>query len=151
MDKLNKYLHSVVKKHNGNIIYSQRSTYYHICGRIIRVSDHVGKNSDGSISIIYDAAMSDHYIIHAHVSGMVSIVNYENLKGIIKSFTIMPALIGITASSKSAIAHQVKEEKKTTEVNKNTIFGIDKSRFTHKQIKSLNKMTETFLKTNGNK
>lgn len=134
MDKLNKYLHSVVRKHNGNVIYSQRSTYYHICGRIIRVSDHVGKNSDGSISIIYDAAMSDHYIIHAHASGMVSIVNYENLKGIIKSFAIMPALIGIT-SSKPVSTQQAKEEKKTTEVNKNTIFGVDKSSFTRNQIK----------------
>ena len=156
MDKLNKYLHSVVKKHNGNIIYSQRSTYYHICGRIIRVSDHIGKNSDGSISIIYDAAMSDHYVIHAHASGMVSIVNYENLKGIIKSFTIMPALIVITSSKSVSVQQvkqvkQVKEEKKTIEVNKNTIFGVDKSRFTCRQIKSLNKMVETFLKTNGNK
>ena len=82
MDKLNKYLHKLVSQSKGEIIYSQRSTYYHIRGRVIRVSDHIGRNSDGSISIIYDASGSDRYIVHAHGSGMISIVNYENVKNL---------------------------------------------------------------------
>ena len=157
MDKLNKYLHSIIAKHNGVVIYSKRSTYYHLCGRIIRVSDHIGKTSDGSISIIYDGACSDNFIVHAHASGMVSIVNYENLKNIIKSFAILPALIGITSQAsninkqvinQNKTKEETKEETKTVEINKNTIFGIEKSKFTGKQITSLNNMMQQFLKVN---
>ena len=148
MDKLNKYLHSIIAKHNGAVIYSKRSTYYHLCGRVIRVSDHIGKTSDGSISIIYDGACSDNFIVHAHASGMVSIVNYENLKNIIKSFAILPALIGITSQAQNINENKTKEETKTVKINKNTIFGIEKSNFTGKQITCLNNMMQQFLKVN---
>lgn len=131
MDKLNKYLHRITAKHNGTVIYSTNSTYYHICGRIIRVSDHVGRNSDGSISIIYDAACSNNFIVHAHNSGMISVVNYENLKKIIKSFTILPAMIGILGSTGDYSN------------NDKTVFGYNIIEFSKNQRNKINKIVKT--------
>lgn len=139
MDKLNKYLHRVVAQHNGQVIYSQRSTYYHICGRIIRVSDHIGRNSDGSISIIYDASGSDNFIVHGHESGMISVVNYENLKKIIKSFTILPAIIGVLSSPAPKRKHE--------EVNPgNKVLGYNINKFSKGQQKMINELVKQMKK-----
>lgn len=130
MDKLNKYLHRLISHNKGEVIYSQRSTYYHISGRVIRVSDHIGRNSDGSISIIYDASGSDRYIVHAHCSGMISIVDYENVKKIIKSFTILPAMIGILSGTNNIIQQK-------TVINKNTVLGHDVKEFSKGQLNQI--------------
>ena len=134
MDKLNKYLHKLVSQSKGEIIYSQRSTYYHIRGRVIRVSDHIGRNSDGSISIIYDASGSDRYIVHAHGSGMISIVNYENVKKIIKSFTILPAMIGILSGTTNIVTQKV--------IDKNTVLGHGISEFSKGQLNQIHQYIE---------
>ena len=128
MDKLNKYLHRLISHNKGEVIYSQRSTYYHISGRVIRVSDHIGRNSDGSISIIYDASGSDRYIVHAHCSGMISIVDYESLKKLIKSFVILPAIIGILSG-----ANNVNNVIAKKMANSNTVLGYNINEFSKGQ------------------
>ena len=134
MDKLNKYLHKLVSQCKGEIIYSQRSTYYHIRGRVIRVSDHIGRTSDGSISIIYDASGSDRYIIHAHGSGMISTVDYENVKKMIKSFALLPAMIGILSGTNSVITKPI--------IDKNTVLGHSVSEFSKGQLNQINQFIE---------
>ena len=55
IDKLDKYLKTLCKKYNGNFIGledGKSSAYYSINGRVIRVSDHIGKNSSGNIHFI---------------------------------------------------------------------------------------------------
>jgi hypothetical protein len=143
MDKLNKYLHKIVKQYNGKVIYSQRSTYYHIGGRIIRVSDHIGKSSDGSISFIYDAGCSDRFIIHAKASGYVSIATYEDVKKVIKAFTILPALIGILETAPQAPKDEIVNQPTQIKVNKETkdyVLGYDKETFSENQLKTIQQM-----------
>ena len=85
-DKIEKYLDRLIKKYNGTLQESELSRYYSIRGRILRVSDHVGKSSDGNISIIFDSSDQGHYIIHGHVTGNISVLNYEQTKEFVRSF-----------------------------------------------------------------
>jgi hypothetical protein len=85
-DKIEKYLDRLIKKYNGTLQESEFSRYYSIRGRILRISDHVGKSSDGNISIIFDSSDQGHYIIHGHTSGNISVLNYEQTKEFVRSF-----------------------------------------------------------------
>lgn len=85
-DKIEKYLDRLIKKHNGALQESELSRYYSVRGRILRVSDHVGKQSDGCISIIFDLSDQGNYIIHGHSSGNISVLNYEQTKEFVRSF-----------------------------------------------------------------
>ena len=87
MDKLHKY----AKKYcDGKIIVSALgdSHYYHFNdGKfILRISNHIGRNSDGKMSIIID---DNGYMLHNHITGNVYIETYENIKELIKSLSIM--------------------------------------------------------------
>lgn len=87
MDKLHKY----AKKYcDGKIIVSTLgdSYYYHFNdGKfILRISNHIGRNSDGKMSIIID---DNGYMLHNHITGNVYIETYENIKELIKSLSIM--------------------------------------------------------------
>ena len=85
-DKIEKYLDRLIKKHNGLLVESERSRYYSVKGRVLRVSDHVGKTSDGNLSIIFDSSDQGHYIVHGHTSGNISVLNYEQVKEFVRSF-----------------------------------------------------------------
>ena len=84
-NKIEKYLDRLIKKHNGVLEESERSRYYSIRGRILRVSDHVGIHS-GNVSILLDNSDQGHYIIHGHTSGNISVLNYEQTKEFVRSF-----------------------------------------------------------------
>lgn len=85
-DKIEKYLDRLIKKHDGLLIESERSRYYSVKGRVLRISDHVGKNSTGNLSIIFDSSDQGHYIVHGHASGNISVLNYEQVKEFVRSF-----------------------------------------------------------------
>lgn len=87
MDKIHKY----AKKYcDGKVIVSTLgdSYYYHFNdGKfILRISNHIGRNSDGKMSIIID---ENGYMLHNHVTGNVYIETYEKIKEIIKSLSVM--------------------------------------------------------------
>lgn len=84
-NKIEKYLDKLIKKHNGILVESEKSRYYSVRGRTLRVSDHVGINS-GNISILLDNSDQGHYIIHGHTSGNISVLNYEQTKEFVRSF-----------------------------------------------------------------
>jgi hypothetical protein len=79
MDKIDKYL----KRFASNVEYSTKSRYYTLPTGIIRVSDHVGRNSSGVISIII--TNKNDYILHKHSSGELNNITYEDLKKLVKS------------------------------------------------------------------
>ena len=85
-NKIEKYLDKLIKKHNGVLVESEKSRYYSVRGRILRVSDHVGINSSGNVSILLDNSDQGHYIIHGHTSGNISVLNYEQTKEFVRSF-----------------------------------------------------------------
>ncbi len=78
-DRIDKYL----KRFASNIEYGTRSRYYTLPTGIVRVSDHVGKNSTAVISIII--TNKNDYILHKHSSGELSNISYNDLKKLVKS------------------------------------------------------------------
>ena len=78
-DKIDKYL----KRFTSNVEYGTRSRYYTLPTGVVRVSDHVGRNSNAVISIII--TNKNDYILHKHSSGELSNISYNDLKKLVKS------------------------------------------------------------------
>ena len=86
MDKIQKY----AEKYCDEVKVSTQgnSYYYHFNGGkfILRISDHIGRNSDGKVSIILD---KNGYLFHNHNTGAIYIETYDNLKAFIKSLATL--------------------------------------------------------------
>jgi len=139
-DKIEKYLDRLIKKYNGTLQESEKSRYYSIHGRILRISDHVGIHS-GNISIIFDSSDKNNYIIHGHTSGNISVLNYKQAKEFVRSF--------VQCSFIYADIGQVKTIKKS-ELNKGIseeVYDYLKNTFSHKQLIQMS----GFLKGEGKK
>lgn len=89
--KIERYIEKLMGS-EGIITESEKSRYYTSHGRTIRISDHIGKTSDGSISIIFDDEDPKEYIVHSHIDGRVIIVNYRNLQTIVKAFVLLSSM-----------------------------------------------------------
>lgn len=89
MDKIHKY----AQKYCDEVKISSlgKSYYYHFNGGkfILRISDHIGRNSSGKVSIIID---EKGYLIHNHATGAVYIETYEKLKIFIKSLSVLNSI-----------------------------------------------------------
>jgi hypothetical protein len=113
-DKLRKYCDSMAEKYSTtcSVVRGERSTYYNVNGRVLRVSDHVGSNSSGSISLIEPLFPDDDTIVvHAHTSGYVSVVDYKKAKEIVNSFFYM-----------SSIFHEIVQNNLVKEIEKRDMF-----------------------------
>ena len=84
IDKLEKYAKLLAKKYNGDFIECEKSRYFSFNGRVVRISDHIGRNSSGNFSFILTTT-KDTYILHSHSTGNVSVVNYKQAKNILNS------------------------------------------------------------------
>lgn len=153
MDKLHKYAQ---KYCDGEIVISTlgNSYYYHFNNGkfILRISDHIGKNSDGKVSIIID---KNGYMLHNHSTGSVYIETYENIKAFIKSLSVMSAMnVKFDTTNKSEIGELKNEINKLNQQNESYIkrnqkLGETNTRLNNEnvsfksQIKSLKKENES--------
>lgn len=141
-DKIEKYLDRLIKKHNGTLQESELSRYYSVRGRILRVSDHIGKQSDGCISVIFDSSDQGNYIIHGHSSGNISVLNYEQTKEFVRSFVrtsfLFKELSGVVPTTVRA------EEIITSEKEQEILVKSLKENFSKKQLCQI----KAFLSTN---
>ena len=144
-DKIEKYLDRLIKKHNGTLQESEKSRYYSVRGRILRVSDHVGKSSDGCISIIFDSSDQGHYIIHGHSSGNISVLNYEQTKEFVRSFVRTSFLFKEISSIVSTTVRA--EEIITSEKELEILTKVLKENFSVKQLHQI----KAFLSTSSKK
>lgn len=90
LDKIEKYL----KRFTSNIVESEHSRYFKLNGCTIRVSDHFATTSVCYISIII--SINGGYVITNPKTAKVAIVKYDELKGIIKSLSIIPDVVNNT-------------------------------------------------------
>ena len=130
-DKIEKYLDRLIKKHNGLLIESERSRYYSVKGRVLRVSDHVGKTSDGNLSIIFDSSDQGHYIVHGHTSGNISVLNYEQVKEFVRSFIRTSYLFTDISQTASGSVRTI--EPNSDEI-KEAAFNLFRATFTKNQL-----------------
>lgn len=87
MNKIDKYLRRFAYKIETS--ESKQSRYYTIGELVVRVSDHIGKNSDGNISIIIDR---ENYILYVPTTNKVSLIPYEDCKALIKGIVLHASL-----------------------------------------------------------
>jgi len=144
-DKIEKYLDRLIKKHNGCLQESELSRYYSVRGRILRVSDHVGKSSDGCISIIFDSSDQGNYIIHGHSSGNVSVLSYEQTKEFVRSFIRTSFLFRDLSSVVSTTIRA--EEIVPSEKEQEILIKALKETFSAKQLNQI----KSFLSTSSKK
>lgn len=90
LDKIEKYL----KRFTSNIVESEHSRYFKLNGCTIRVSDHFATTSVCYISIII--SINEGYVVTNPKTAKVAIVKYDELKGIIKSLSIIPDVVNNT-------------------------------------------------------
>lgn len=77
------------------------SRYYRINTRIVRISDHISNSSDGDLSVILDSHDTEHFIVHAVRTGEISVLNYKELKELLRSLRLLPALTNVANSKES--------------------------------------------------
>lgn len=107
-----------------------KSRYYEMDNRIIRVSDHIGRNSDGCFHII---VKPNGYLIHHPATGTVNICTYREVQEFIRSLKFIP--INITETQTLVVAN--KDE---------SILGIPLSAFTPGQINSIMSIVKKITK-----
>jgi hypothetical protein len=109
-DKLDKYLVSLCKKHNGNYVHTKNSSYYDFNGRVIRVSDHIGKNSSGSIHFI---VTDNNYLLYYCNTQKIRVMNYKCVKEFCRSFIFLsPMLADLTNPNQPTF--EIEKTKKDT-------------------------------------
>lgn len=90
MDRVHRY----AKKYcDGKIVDAQtsESKYYHFnSGKfILRISNHIGKNSSGNVSIIID---KNGYMLHNHSTGAIQIITWEEIKTFIRAIATLSGI-----------------------------------------------------------
>ena len=153
MDKLHKYAQ---KYCDGEIVISTlgNSYYYHFNNGkfVLRISDHIGRNSDGKVSIIID---KNGYLLHNHNTGSVYIETYENIKAFIRSLAVFSEVnVKMETSNKSEIGELKNEtnslkQKIESLTKKNEKLGETNTRLNNEnvsyksQVKAMKKENES--------
>ena len=152
MDKLHK---SAQKYCDGEVVISTlgNSYYYHFNNGkfVLRISDHIGRNSDGKVSIIID---KNGYLLHNHNTGSVYIETYENIKAFIRSLAVFSEVnVKMETSNKSEIGELKNEtnslkQKIESLTKKNEKLGETNTRLNNEnvsyksQVKAMKKENE---------
>lgn len=97
-DKIEIYAAKIVNERGGNVLIEKFSTYYNVNGHILRISNHIGVSSSGNLSIIipnYDSLrrFKSNYIVHSHQTGEISIMNYEDVKEVVRCYGKMSSIV----------------------------------------------------------
>lgn len=142
-NKVERYIERYCKQLITKVVYSTRSTYYHMGARIIRVSDHVAIHSDGHLSIILDSHDNEHFIVHAVQSGEISVLDYKQLKELIRSLRLLPAVVYL-ANTKPVEEKPTKKEVKVADPT--LVFGRPLSEFGPKHQSVLKDVLKRHLK-----
>ena len=100
MNKIDKYLRRFAYKIETS--ETKESRYYTIGDLIVRVSNHIGKNSSGNISIIIDR---NNYVLYVPSTNKVSLNSYEECKTLIRGIVLHASLflVGDSTYQKSLV------------------------------------------------
>lgn len=119
MEKVIKY----IKRLGGvEINHSERSYYFLLDKKVIRVSDHIGLNSSGNMNII---VTKSGYLIWNRTTGDIDNVKYDDVKVFIKHANLLAAV------NLEAEKHEKLMGKSTT------ILGIEQDKFSTNQLKQI--------------
>ena len=175
-DKIEKYIDKLVKQYPVvcTIVEASKSRYYNVNGRVLRISDHIGANSSGVMSIIIPGfASGGNYILHAHTSGQLSIIPYESVKEVVRSFFFISSMMTeivqntfkwesekcetfntneevkkLKAQNKRLENYKKKMVKATNgKADKNLIMGIERAKFDDKHLDIIDAILDKMKRT----
>ena len=145
LDKVDKY----IMKFATDVEFSavSKSRYYKVCGKIIRVSDHIGNTSDGVYHII---VKPNGYLIHHPNTGTVNIVTYEQVKEFIRVFQLFPVQLGPISDKLTTNERLVSDEENMTNLEKaDYILGVHKNQFSSGQLQGIRVMVDKVVRQRG--
>ena len=139
LDKVDKYL----LKFTDDVAFSKvsNSRYYRIFGRVLRVSDHIGNNSDGVYHIII---RPNGYLLHHAPTGTINIVTYEQVKEFIRVFQLFP--FSHTGSSEFFTTDE--ELDIDSSVDDGKVLGVPTEYFTQGQLDGIEKIVKKVKENN---
>lgn len=126
MEKVIKY----IKRLGGvEINHSERSYYFLLDKKVIRVSDHIGLNSSGNMNII---VTKSGYLIWNRTTGDIDNVKYDDVKVFIKHANLLAA-VNLDAEKHGKLM----EKHEVTYNTGTTILGIEQDKFSTNQLKQI--------------
>lgn len=123
---ISKFYTKVGESKTGN------SRYYQIEDKVIRVSNHIGKNSDGLFQII---VKPNGYIIYHPGTGTVNICSYRQVQEFIRTFALFP------------VDDRVKQEIVLSKDSDQMVLGVPITAMTPGQISSINSIVQKIKNT----
>ena len=142
-ERIEAYITKIAKEYGATIEKSPRSRYFKFNDRVLRLSNHIGKNSSGAISIIVPYGTSqkdDVFILHVHSTGNIQTINLTQLKEFVRTFAMVSDFLEPLINT-ITLAH-VQQQAKTQ--HENTILGYPLNYFTDGQITQI----KLFIKQN---
>lgn len=113
-----------------------RSHYYQLGSKVIRVSDHIGMNSDGCFHII---VKPNGYLIHHPATGTVNICGYRQVQEFIRSLEFIPV-------DRSKPQNLIIGDPNTDESH---VLGVPMQAFTEGQLRGIKLMVQKVKKEQG--
>ena len=107
-DKVYQYAKKLCSSHTP----STNSQYYMFGELKLRISDHIGKNSDGDVHIVLSEDGS--YITYNVNTNKLTVVNYEGVKSIIRGMSSLGGLVAPPTNQKKMVnvTNQFENEKR---------------------------------------
>lgn len=137
IDRLQKYAATRVKDAKKDVIWAQNtnSAYFNFNGSTLRISDHLPlaekANTAGVTMSIIMTPNKDQYVLQQHSTGLLSVVNYEKAKEIVRSFQ---ALSDIFKYPVTPFKLEKEFVESITASDKSMILGMPSDQFTKKQL-----------------
>ena len=131
-EKVERYITKIAQDYGASIEKSNRSTYFKFNDRVLRLSNHIGKNSSGAISIIipYGTTENDAFILHVHSTGNIQTLNISQLKEFIRTFALVSDFLEPIINSVAVANVQLPSQKES-------ILGYPMSYFTEGQLNQI--------------
>lgn len=135
-EKVERYITKIAEEYGATIEKSPRSRYFKFNDRVLRLSNHIGKNSSGAISIIvpYGSTQKDDvFILHVHSTGNIQTIDLSQLKEFVRTFALVSDFLEPLVNS-TTVAYVKDNYQKDKE---NTILGYPLSSFSEAQINQI--------------
>ena len=135
-EKVERYITKIAEEYGATIEKSPRSRYFKFNDRVLRLSNHIGKNSSGAISIIvpYGSTQKDDvFILHVHSTGNIQTIDLTQLKEFVRTFALVSDFLEPLVNS-TTVAYVKDNYQKDKE---NTILGYPLNSFSEAQINQI--------------
>ncbi len=135
-EKIERFITKIAEEYGATIEKSNRSRYFKFNDRVLRLSNHIGKNSSGAISIIVPYGVSNEeqlFILHVHSTGNIQTVTLPQLKEFIRTFALISDFLEPMVNT-TTLQHVQSNAPQST----STILGYPSYRFSEAQLNQIN-------------